>query len=637
MNLHLKRAGLGTKEPVSCSERWVFPLPAGQQHTSSARALVLVKNATTAVLCRGIVGFVSLPEESVDSAVVVSLLKRYGKANVLSACRRVHAHIIKFGIDRTTFIGNCIVEMYGNRGSLEDARAVFEQLPNPDIFSWNMVIHAYCKNGQLDDAHIIFDSMLHRNVVSWNAMISTLAQNARGKEALVLFRKMQLESVKPNRITFVSTLDACADLAALAEGLEIHSIIDMAGIELDVITGTALINMYGKCGTVCEARNVFSRMPHRDAITWTAMIGAFVENGKGKEALDLFYQMQCEGFKPDRVSFVCAVEACASMVALKEGQEVHAAIVEFGYQGHVVVENALINMYGKCGSLRNARGEFSRMPHPDVVSWTAIIAAYTKNGNSTEALNHFRQMQLEGIRPNKITILHVLDSCASLAAVDQGKEIHAMIMDLCYKGDVEIGNAIINMYGKFGSLHDAWRVFCEMPQRDVVSWTAMIAVFAYNGHAEEALDLFNRMELNGIKPNKITFVSALTACSHSGRIDDGRSFFVSMNRDHGLTHTEDHYVCMIDLLGRAGHLDEAEALITHCPFGKAGVAWLCLLSACKMHGDVQRGVRAAEQCFELNPTDITPYVTLSNMYAAAGRWDDVANVQKTLKDSDMVK
>lgn len=448
-------------------------------------------------------------------------------------------------------------------------------------------------------------------------MISAFAQNGHGRRALDLFRQMQLQNIKPNRVTFVSLLDACADLAALEEGLEIHSLMDMGRNEVDVVIGTALINMYGKCGAVCEATNVFNRLLDRDVVSWTAMIAAFSQNGYGREALDHFSRMQQKGFKLDTASCVCALDACASLGQLKEGRAVHAAIVDIGYEDRAAVGNALINMYGKCKSLCDARVVFNEMSNRDVVSWTAIIGACTQSGNGKEGLKVYTQMRLEGIMPNNITFLCALDACASVSAIGSGQEIHATIYDSGYEGDVMMGNALINMYGKCGSLYDARRVFNSIHQRDVVCWTSMIATLSQNGHVKEALDLFKQMKHEGIKPNDVTFVCTLNACSHTGQINAARQFFLSMNRDHGLPYSEDHYVCMIDLLGRAGHLDEAEDLIAYIPSEKVTVAWLCLLAACKIHGDAERAARAASHCHELDPNDVTPFVTLSNILSAA--------------------
>lgn len=358
----------------------------------------------------------------------------------------------------------------------------------------------------------------------------------------------------------------------------------------------------------------------------------FAQSGCGKETLELFEEMQLEGVKPNQVTFLSVLDACA---ALEDGQKIHAAIINNQYDQDVAMGNALIKMYGSCGSVYDAESVFDRMPHQNVVSWTAMMAACTENGHSNKALHLFQQMQGDGIKPDEVTFVCSLDACASLAALEVGQEIHAAIVTTGYEKDVVVGNALVNMYGKCGNLCKARSMFHRMPYHDVVSWTAIIAACAQNGQSKEAVDLFHEMQLGGVKPDKVTFICILNACNHLGWVDAGRCLFVSIAKDHGITHTGDHYMCMIDILGRSGHLDEAEILINNMPHEKIALAWLSLLSACRIHGDVERGVRAASHCFEFDQHNATPYVMLSNIYASAGKWDDATKIRLFLKGSGL--
>ena len=505
--------------------------------------------------------------------------------------------------------------MYGNCGSLDDAKAVFDRIHSPDLYSWHILMKAYGQNGYVDDAYVTFSHMPSRNDVSWNTMISAFAQNGHGKEALELFRRMQLNEVNPSKVTFVSLFDACASLKDSREGMGILSFMIIIGNIVDMVVGTALINMFGKCGAVPEAKDVFEKLVDRDIVTWTAMIATFSQNGYGKDALSCFSQMQETGFMPDTASFACAIDACATLGDLKRGQSVHISVIDIGFENRVPVGNALINMYGKCKSLYDAITVFYNMCNEDVVSWTAIIGACTQNSNGKEALRFYHQMRFEGILPNKVTLLCVLDACAILVAIGSAQEIHSTISICNSEYDDEaimMGNALINVYGKCGSLPDARRVFNTMPKKDVVCWTSIIATLAQSGHVDEALGLFKQMAHEGIKPNDATFVCVLNACSHSGHINAAMKFFLSMKKDHEIEYKIDHYVCMVDLLGRAGHLNAAEDLIAQMPVEKANVAWLCLLGACRIHGDTVRASHAASHCDELDPNDITPFLTLSN-------------------------
>ncbi|KAJ7533971.1 hypothetical protein O6H91_13G073700 [Diphasiastrum complanatum] len=577
---------------------WMMKFINFSTQAAAAAAAVGIRPAASSVNRR----VAELLNERTSYATLASLLKRCSEAKALSDGRLVHAHIKSLNYDRKTFLGNWLVKMYSDCGSMNDAKAVFDSLPVHNLRSWNILIKAYAKNGY-------------------------------GREALSCFHQMQLQGLKPNQITLVSALDACAGLAELELGQEIHASIVEGGYEAEVIVGTALVNMYGKCGRAEEALAVFDKMPQRDVVAWNAIISACALNGNATKALYLFNRMQLCGIKPNQSTFVSALDACAVQGLLDKGKHIHGSIVEGGYEGQVVVATALISMYGKCGSLEEARKVFAKMPHRNVITWNAMIAACAQNGQGKEALDWFDRMQLQRLKPNQITFVCVLDACASLAALEIGQEIHAAITEAGYEGHVSyydgqvvVGTALVNMYGKCGSVDEARSVFSRMRYRNVISWNAMILACAQNGQGEEALDLFNEMQHQGIKPDHITFLGVLAACSHTGQVDKARQFFQSMSKDHGIAQKVDHYVCLIDILGRAGHLGEAEQFINTMPIENASV-WLCLLGACRVHGDVERGVRAANRVIKLDPENAAPYVLLSNILAAAGRWDDA----KTLR------
>lgn len=558
-------------------------------------------------------------DETTSLTRLASILRSCGRSKAISDGRRVHAYIWTCGLDCNTFMANCLVDMYGNFGSINDARAVFDKILKPNLYSWNILIKALGQNGIIQDACYVFNRMPQKDIISWNAMIAVLAENGHDKEAVNLFYRMQGEGFEPNEITCLCTIDACSSMADLEKGREIHAAVVDVEFEQDVLVGTSLVSMYGKCGCLHDAKSAFSRISDRDVAAWNAIICAFAQNGKGKEALLSFQQMQLEGVKPDEVSFVGSIEACANLAALEEGHTIHAAIISSRYEQDVFLGNTLLSMYGKCGSLLDAVYIFERMPYRNLVSWNGMIAVFAQNMIGKEALDFFYQMQLEGVKPDEITFMCALDACASLAALEEGQDIHVAFVNSGCMDDIAVKNALINMYGKCGSLYEARMIFDGMRFRDVVSWSAMIAGYTQNGHNTEALYCFNSMQFEGLKADKVTFLSVLMACGRAGWVDEGRHLFVSMKRDHGIPYSGDHYICMIDLLGRAGKMDEAEDLIQNMPCEKVGMAWLCLLSACTIHCDIDRGARSVENCFKLNPGNVAPYVMLSNMFAAAGK------------------
>ncbi|CAN5975486.1 unnamed protein product [Sphagnum jensenii] len=439
--------------------------------------------------------------------------------------------------------------------------------------------------------------------------LSMLARSVKAgqyENTIKLFQQMQQEGTCPDKFTFVQVLNACANLQALEDGRHAHEQTIQSGCVSDIFVGSSLVHMYVKCGCMEDAMRVFSQMPSRDVVSWTVMI--------------------------------------------------------FGH----IRWNSLIDMYGKCGSMEDARRVFNEMPSRNVVSWTTIIFGYVKSGQGQKALELFqqmqqevswtvmmlghvkcgqgqkalglfRQMQQEGVLPNAVTFMVVLNACASVVALEEGRRVHEQIIQSSCESDVFVGNSLIDMYAKCGSMEDAWRVFNTMPSRDVVSWNAMLGGFALHGHGEEALAHFERMCEEGIEVDNVTFVCLLSACSHAGLLCEGQRSFGSMSTVHKISAKLEHYTCMVDLLGRAGHLHEAEDMIKVMPCKPDVAVWMALLGACRIHGNVEMGERIAKHILEVDPGNAAGYVLLSNIYAAAGKWDLSEKVQSQRKERGVKK
>eukprot|EP01018_Ginkgo_biloba_P019477 Gb_00849 [translate_table: standard] len=351
---------------------------------------------------------------------------------------------------------------------------------------------------------------------------------------------MQKTGIKPNQFTFASILPACAISRSLEHGKEVHKGIIRSGLQPDVFVGSALVDMYIKCGSIEYARHVFDKMTERNVVSWTTMIAGYTQNGNVDEALKLFQEM------PER---------------------------------NVVSWTTMIAGYAQNGCVDEALKLFRKMPERNVISWTVMIAGYAQNGHFDKALKLFRQMQLAGVKPDSDIFATVLPACANLAALDVGREVHIDIIRTGFQSDVFVGSALVDMYAKCGNIEDACKVFDEMPTQNVVSWTAMIVGYAMNGYGKEALQLFEQMKLSHAKPDHVTFVGVLSACCHAGLVHDGWEYFNCMSRDHNITPKLEHYCCMVDLLGRAGHLDEAQDFINRMPLkpdAAVGVFAWCL-------------------------------------------------------------
>jgi pentatricopeptide repeat protein len=351
----------------------------------------------------------------------------------------------------------------------------------------------------------------------------------------------------------------------------------------------SLVDMYAKCGSIDDAQQVFSRMPARDVVSWTSLILGHVKCGEAEKALELFQQMQRERVKQNPVTFVGVVNACASMLALDMGRHVHEQIIKCGHESNIFVANSLIDMYATCGSIEDAEKVFNNMPTHDLVSWNAMIMGQGSCGHGLKALELFPRMQQEGMEPNPITFVGLLNMCASVAALEKGRHIHKQIIQFGCEDDLFVAKSLIDMYAKCGNIEDAQRVFNRMLMHNVVSWTVMLQGYAMHGHGKQALEHFEQICQESVDIDHVTFVCLLSACSHAGLVDEGIHQFDSMGLVYSISASAEHYVCMVDLLGRAGHMQEAEDLIKTMPFEPHVAVWKALLGACRIHCNVLMG------------------------------------------------
>eukprot|EP01018_Ginkgo_biloba_P007726 Gb_41233 [translate_table: standard] len=595
-----------------------------------------------------------------ESKTFASVLPACAKLAALEQGVKIHEEIIRNGFQSDVFVENALVDMYAKCGSIRKARELFDKMPQPNLVTWNTMIAGYAQNGHADEAFKLFQKMPNRdavswnamiagyaqsghvdealklfqkipkpNVVSWNVMIAGYAQNGYGEEALKFFRQMQLAGMKPDSKTFASVFPACAGLAALGQGMEIHEKIIRSGFQSDIFVESALVDMYAKCGSIEKAREVFDKMPKRNAVSWNTMMAGYTQHGHIDEALKLFQIMP----EPDIISWNTMI------TGYMQNGYVDAALELFTTtpKPDVVFCNTMIAGYAQNGQIDDALKLFQEMPERDVGSWTAMIAGYTQNGQGVEALKLFRQMQLAGVKPQSKTFACVLPACANLAALEEGMEIHEEIVRSGFQSDVFVANALIDMYAKCGSIEKACYLFDKMDQRNAVSWTAMIAGYAMHGHGKEALNLFEEMQQSGMNPNHVTLVCVLSACCHAGLVDKGWQYFHCMSQCYHITPAMEHYVCMVDLLGRSGLFDEAQNFINKMPIKPDATVWRCLLGACRMHNNIELGECVAERLFELDCKNAAPYVLLSNLYAAAGRWNDTENVRRLMKERRVKK
>ncbi|CAM6127608.1 unnamed protein product [Calypogeia fissa] len=544
----------------------------------------------------------------VDSFMFVDVLRRCSKQKDLLAAKQVHEFIIESGMEKHPYVATALLNVYIKCGKLSDARRVFDELEKKDVVTWNTMIAGYAKS-----------------------------KHGFGHAAYRLFLQMRREGFEPNALTYMSILNVCASEGALEWVKEVHGYASKAGLESDVRVGNVLVHMYAKSGSIDDAQLVFDGMEKRDLVTWNAMIGGLAQHGCGCEAYRLFSQMRREGFEPDAITYLNILNVSASVGALEWVREVHGHASKTLLESDVRVGNAIVHMYAESGSLDDARLVFDRMEKRDVFTWNVMIGGLAKHGCGHEAYRLFLRMRREGFEPDAITYMNILNASASVGASEWVKKIHGHASKAGLDSDLRVGSALIHMYGESGSLDDARLVFDRMEKRNVVTWNAMTGALAQHGCGQEALELFRKMNLYGVKPDETSFVAVLSACRHAGLVDDGRKLFSAMTHDYCIEPTVKHCNCMVDLLGRAGHLEEAKLFIRDMPVAPNGVTWKAFLGACRTYANVELGELSAEELFKLEPNESAPYVLLSNIYAAAGKWEKVSLVRTMMQDRGVWK
>jgi pentatricopeptide repeat protein len=444
-------------------------------------------------------------------------------------------------------------------------------------------------------------------------------------------------SISVDSNAFASLLESCGQLKTLERGKQVHTQIILTQIEQTVFLSSKLVSMYARCGSLEDARLLFDELRIQNLFSWNTMIAGYARHGLFEEALKFYYRMHRAGVQPDNFTFPRVLKACAGLTALQQGKEIHHYITRIGLESDVFVGNALIDMYAKCGGLEIARQVFDKMRQRDVVSWNAMIAGYSQNGYFGEALTLFYQMGIADAKPDGTSITSALPACAYLGALQQGKRVHGYTVKNGYESNVFVGNAFIDMYSKCGSVDDARQMFVKMHEIDVVSWNAVIAAYGMHGQGKTALSYFSQMQLSSTRPDRITFLNLLSACSHTGLVAEGLQYFDSMRHDYCVIPGVEHYACMVDLLGRSGFLSEAHDFVRTMPMKPNADVWGALLGACRIHCNTILGEYVADQLFELKPENPGYYVLLSNMYAVTGRRHSVVNVRALMKDRGLKK
>ncbi|KAL1829077.1 hypothetical protein ACET3Z_007489 [Daucus carota] len=466
-----------------------------------------------------------------------------------------------------------------------------------------------------------------------NQSIQSLCLKNNLKQALQLLYK----EPNPTQHTYELLILSCSRQNSLSAAGTVHRRLIHDGFDQDPFLATKLIDMYSQLDSVERARKVFDRIRRRTVFVWNAIFRALSLKGNGEEVLNLYRKMNAIGARSDRFTYTYVLKACVAgeglSWGLSKGREIHAQILRHGYESHVHVMTTLMDMYARFGCVDDACFVFNEMPERSVVSWSAMIACYVKNGMSLEALELFREMMGESddLLPNSVTMVSVIQACSALAALEQGKLIHAYVLRKGLDSVLPVTSALVTMYARCGELELGRRVFDQMDRKDVVAWNSMISSYGSHGFGRKAIDLFNEMVRSGIKPSLISFVSVLGACSHEGLVEEGKRLFDSIRKEHGMYPSVEHYACLVDILGRANLLEEAAKVISDMRIEPGPTVWGSLLGSCRIHCNVEFAEMACKRLFQLEPENAGNYVLMAEIYADAGMWDEVKRVKNLLE------
>ncbi|XP_061355157.1 putative pentatricopeptide repeat-containing protein At5g37570 [Gastrolobium bilobum] len=521
-------------------------------------------------------------------------------ATLLKVCKssehlqQVHACIIKRGLEQDHFLISHFISLANSLATLAYSVAVFDRLLMPTSFLWNTLIKFHCQKSSFSDT-------------------------------LSVFVRMKADGALPDSYTYPSVIKACSIMCNAREGKSVHGSALRCGVEGDLFVGTSLIDMYGKCGEIGDARKVFDRMSERNVVSWTAVVVGYVTVGDIVEAKKMFDVM------PQRnvASWNAMMRGFVKVGDLSSARGVFDAMPE----RNVVSFTTMIDGYAKVGDMAASRFLFEQATEKDIVAWSALITGYVQNGQPNQALKVFLEMESKNVKPDEFILVSLMTASSQLGCLELAQWVDSYVNNSSIDLQQDhVISALLDMNAKCGNMERALKLFKEMPKRDLVSYCSMIQGLSIHGRGEEAVNLFNRMLMEGLTPDEVAFTIILTVCSHAGLVDKGWSYFQSMQQKYGMSPSPDHYACMVDLLSRSGQLRDAYELIKLMHVEPHAGAWGALLGACKLYGDSELGEIVANRLFELEPQNAANYVLLSNIYAAAERWIDVSLVRDKMRE-----
>lgn len=517
--------------------------------------------------------------------------------------KQVHGFAIKSGLEENVYVGASLVSMYSKGGCLDDAEKVFNGVDDKDVRFLNNMILEYGKAGC-------------------------------GEKAICVFNQLLSFGLEPNDYTYTNMISACDGDLGLGEGKQLHGLSLKYGVLSESSVGNAVITMYGKHGMVAEVEKMFRTMDEWNLISWTALFTAYLKNSHVDKALDVLSQMLDLGTGCDSIFLSTILDGCSEGRNLELGCQIHGFAIKLGYLIDVKIGTALTDMYAKCRDLRSARCVFDSVSAKNIALFNAILIASMElyRHDEDDPMIVFNQLRFSGIQPDFITFSRLLSLSAAQACLVRGKSLHAYSIKTGNEADVTVSNAVITMYGKCGSIEEAYKMFNGMNIRDSISWNSIISAFALHGQGKSALLHFEEMKEEGFVPDEMTTLAILQACSYSRLWENGLCLFNEMEPKYGIRPAIEHFACVVDILGRAGRFCEAIDFIDRSPFQDSPLLWRTLVNMCKLHGELDFGKLASKRLLDLEPKEAGSYILVSNMYAGGGMLNEAAKVRTVMND-----
>ncbi|MBA0756561.1 hypothetical protein Gogos_020234 [Gossypium gossypioides] len=616
-------------------------------------------------------------------------------SSLLNLCKKqrhlqqIHARFILHGLHQNPTVSSHLIDSYANFGLLNLSLQLFDSITNPSSHLYNTMLRNLVTSGEYTRTLLVYKDMVVKKSIcpdekSYPLVIracSCLSEADYGKMVHGQLAKLGFDSFevvgdalveyywgggefehkvvdeKPvkdlghwkgliaeasqsgNVASIINLLRTSVDLGSLGIGKAVHCWVLVSGLSNDLSVNTALLSMYSKLGSLTNARLLFETMLEKDLVVWNIMVSAYSQNGKPKESLENLRCMANFGIKADMFTAIPTISSIRQLKSIEWGKQMHAYVTRNGLDYQVSVHNSLIDMYCECDCLIYARKIFDNLTNKTVVSWSSMIKGYVNHDQNLDALSLFSRMKTDGIKADFITVINILPACLNIGALEQVKCLHGYSLKFGLNLLSSVNSALLISYAKCGCIVFARKLFDEekIDGKDVITWNSMISAYAKHGNWSECFELYNQMKPLKLKLDQVTFLGLLTACVNSGLVKEGRAVFKEMREIYGCQPSQEHYACLVDLLGRAGHINEAREVVKEMPFKPDTRVWGHLLSACKLHSQTKFAESAAEKLLTMEPENAGNYVLLSNIYAAAGKWDKFAKMRRLLKEKGLKK